>query len=257
MITSIYDDRMITILTMWEYMCDTRYVDFYSLLTPLMIETLKTRSIVASGSHIQTLAARKGSQSITIDAAVEVSYLLICDDVEADFIFAATHSDARLHLSVIMTGSNKISLQGLAQAPGSYLSINILAIASDGSDISLDGGICLDVWAYGSEWYLTEQTLLVGEPKHIRLVPQLDVRVDDVKASHGASIARIDAKSLFYAQSRWLTRDAAYLLLLQGMVTEALAGSDMDDDQRSDIRDRIIQKALPHAHTSIRWWDGG
>ncbi|MBP7848546.1 SufD family Fe-S cluster assembly protein [Patescibacteria group bacterium] len=47
-----------------------------------------------------------------------------------------------------------------------------------------------------------EETILLGEDIQIRTLPMLDVQSSDVKASHGATIQRLDEEKLFYLTSK-------------------------------------------------------
>ena len=50
--------------------------------------------------------------------------------------------------------------------------------------------------------------------------PELEIYADDVKCSHGASIGKLDDKSLFYFQSRGIDRATAEAMLCLGFVNE-------------------------------------
>jgi len=62
--------------------------------------------------------------------------------------------------------------------------------------------------------------LLLGDDAEIDTRPQLEIRTDDVKCSHGATIGRLDPDALFYLQSRGLSREVATTLLTLGFATE-------------------------------------
>jgi Fe-S cluster assembly protein SufD len=59
----------------------------------------------------------------------------------------------------------------------------------------------------------TNQTLLLSENAVIDAMPQLEIFADDVKCTHGATVGRLDAESIFYLRSRGIDKDAARSLL--------------------------------------------
>jgi Fe-S cluster assembly protein SufD len=62
--------------------------------------------------------------------------------------------------------------------------------------------------------------LLLSDDAEIDTRPQLEIRTDDVKCSHGSSIGRLDPDAVFYLQSRGLSREVATTLLTLGFATE-------------------------------------
>lgn len=65
--------------------------------------------------------------------------------------------------------------------------------------------------------------ILLGDGAEIDAKPQLEIRADDVKCSHGASIGRLDENALFYLRSRGIDDARARDLLVQGFASEVLA----------------------------------
>jgi Fe-S cluster assembly protein SufD len=61
--------------------------------------------------------------------------------------------------------------------------------------------------------------MLLGDDVSVRMTPGLDVRANDVAASHGARIDRVDETSLWYMMSRGIDRPQAQSLLVRGAIT--------------------------------------
>lgn len=69
--------------------------------------------------------------------------------------------------------------------------------------------------------------LLVTDQAEIDTRPQLEIRADDVKCSHGSTVGRLDPDALFFLRARGLSQAAARGLLIAGFaaeVTERLPG---------------------------------
>ena len=66
----------------------------------------------------------------------------------------------------------------------------------------------------------TNKNLLLSEEARIDTKPQLEIFNNDVKCSHGSTIGRLDANSVFYLRSRGLGEEAARSLLTYAFASE-------------------------------------
>jgi len=62
--------------------------------------------------------------------------------------------------------------------------------------------------------------LLLSRDAEIATQPQLEIRADDVKCSHGSTVGQLDPDSLFYLRSRGVPLEEARDLLMRGFVSE-------------------------------------
>lgn len=67
--------------------------------------------------------------------------------------------------------------------------------------------------------------------------PQLEIYADDVQCSHGATVGQLDAKSLFYLQSRGIDRDSAKALLTFAFANEVIERINLES-----LRDELTRK---------------
>lgn len=66
------------------------------------------------------------------------------------------------------------------------------------------------------------QNMLLSDDAKIDTSPELDILSDDVKCSHGATVGRVDPQQLYYLQSRGLSTDQAYELLLKAFASDVI-----------------------------------
>ncbi|MEM7081879.1 MAG: Fe-S cluster assembly protein SufD [Pseudomonadota bacterium] len=66
----------------------------------------------------------------------------------------------------------------------------------------------------------SNQNILLSEKAAVDTKPELEIYADDVKCSHGATVGQLDPTSLFYLQSRGLSKHDAQRLLVQGFVRD-------------------------------------
>lgn len=64
--------------------------------------------------------------------------------------------------------------------------------------------------------------LLLKRTATVNLKPELEIFADDVKCAHGATVGELDAKALFYLQSRGIAEAPAKALLTRAFVADAL-----------------------------------
>ncbi len=76
--------------------------------------------------------------------------------------------------------------------------------------------------AQGTDAYLTNRNLVLGEGARADSIPQLNILTDDVKCSHGSTTGKMDPSHLFYLESRGFSPDEARKELTRGFLTEAM-----------------------------------
>jgi len=77
--------------------------------------------------------------------------------------------------------------------------------------------------APGCEAYQENRNLLLSEESRADSIPELEILNEDVRCSHGATVATIDEEQLFYLQSRGLPRMQAVRLIVYGFLGQTLA----------------------------------
>ncbi len=112
--------------------------------------------------------------------------------------------------------------------------------ASDGR-LTLGGRIHIHSGAAGTKAELHNPNLLLDDAATVNTKPELEIYNDDVRCTHGATVGRLDADSVFYLRSRGLSEPATRALLLRGFIVAGIAGPDKD-------------RALSHANTVLETW---
>ena len=92
----------------------------------------------------------------------------------------------------------------------------------------------------GAKGAETESVLLMGDRQVNQTVPLILCDEEDVDGSHGASIGRLDERTLFYLASRGLSEDAARRLIAQSRI-DLMRDQFPDEGVRGEI-DRFTGK---------------
>ena len=82
----------------------------------------------------------------------------------------------------------------------------------------MHGGVTIVPGIIKAEGRLLEENIVLGKKVKIHTLPQLDVRSNDVAASHGARIEKLDEKKLFYLQSKGISEQESKRLMIEGFV---------------------------------------
>lgn len=102
-----------------------------------------------------------------------------------------------------------------------------------------DGNIIIKNTAHKADAKLLEHTLLLSSEARVNAIPGLTIETNDVRASHAASITRIDDEQLFYCKSRGIEeRDGVAL------ITEGFLKTMYDETSFKKDIDQIIEEKL-------------
>ena len=151
----------------------------------------------------------------------------------------STRSDMRILLqgegaSATLKGLNRLEGESQAhqhihiehQAPNAYSNQHFKTVLKDAAQSSFEGKIYVHKCAQQTLAYQLNNHLLLGEKAIANSKPNLEIFADDVKASHGATMTKLNDEELFYLKSRGLDAKSAGLMLEQGFCQEILAEAD-------------------------------
>lgn len=98
----------------------------------------------------------------------------------------------------------------------------IKAVLRDRARVSFDGLVTMLKGADGSTAEQRDHNLVLSPLARADTRPQLDIRADEVQASHGATIGALDAEELLYLRARGLPDADARELLTGAFLAETL-----------------------------------
>jgi Fe-S cluster assembly protein SufD len=95
--------------------------------------------------------------------------------------------------------------------------------------------------ASGTDAYLTNRNLILGETARSDSIPTLKIGNNDVKCSHGSTTGRLNEEELFYLECRGLSEVDAREMLVIGYFEDLLASAPerYRDDALARIRERL------------------
>lgn len=114
------------------------------------------------------------------------------------------------------------------------------AVAGGGRTV-FQGLIEVETGASGTDAYLTNRNLILGEAARSDSIPTLKIGNNDVKCSHGSTTGKLSAEELFYLESRGFSATDAREMLVVGYFEDLLAKApeSFRDDALAHIRERL------------------
>jgi Fe-S cluster assembly protein SufD len=134
--------------------------------------------------------------------------------------------EARLQWHALAVGRGEqvqdTALQVLHGARGTGSEQVFRGIADERARLAFSGHVQIDASAPGSEARQSLRGLIAGPAAEIDLRPRLEISIDEVRATHGATTGRLDENLLFYLLARGLDPDTARALLKWAFLGDVL-----------------------------------
>lgn len=176
-------------------------------------------------SRYRALTLTLGGQVVRHDIRVELAG--VGAEARLDGLFIA---DGRRH------ADHHIEIRHMA--PQTRSQATWRGIAAERGHGILDALAVIEPAARLAEAHQSSRNLLLSPHAEIDARPHLEIRADDVKCGHGATVGRLDEDALFYLESRGIDAAAARALLLAAFAGEALGLAD-DAGLRDWLQPRI------------------
>lgn len=109
------------------------------------------------------------------------------------------------------------------KAPRTKSQVQVRAVAQDKARVIYRGLIDVDNCAVGTQGYQAGRALLLSRQATVDMLPQLEIRTNDVRCSHGVNTTHLDDSSLFYLQSKGLGREVARRLAITGFFHDKMS----------------------------------
>jgi Fe-S cluster assembly protein SufD len=93
--------------------------------------------------------------------------------------------------------------------PGEMGDVEVKTVVMEGGKLNLKGIIRIGKRGVGVNAFLKQRVLVVGDGAVVVAEPQLEIETDEVKASHAASVGKIDEEQLFYLRSKGMSEKQA------------------------------------------------
>lgn len=159
------------------------------------------------------------------------------------FIINAKGQNSHCQCIFFVLGTNNSSfnakIEAIHSAPQTQIKAHIRSALTDKSSCAIEGAWKIEKNAHGADTYFSHHTLLLSPDASAKTAPFLEIKTDDVKAGHSASVGKVDEDALFYLLSRGLSETQARALLVQGFFETELAAI-TDEEVKNKIREAVV-----------------
>lgn len=161
------------------------------------------------------------------DARSELLHLSLGSKVARSELTAemrGNNAEAKMRLLYVADGSRHVDFHTLQdhEAPHCMSDMLCKGVVKDESRAVYYGYINVDEVAQKTDAYQTNRNLLLSQDARADAIPNLQIKANDVKCSHGASVGSVNPDEKFYLMTRGLTPKQAEILLIEGFVAEPL-----------------------------------
>lgn len=164
--------------------------------------------------------------------------------VDMDVVHAGEFAVAKLNSLYLLDGRELFDLHSCVEhaVPNGTTEQNVRGIVADNSRAVFNGRIHIHRNAQKTLAELNNRNLLMSNRAEINTKPELEIYADDVRCAHGATVAQIDDKALYYMQSRGISRAQAQIMLSFGFINELvdqMPNQALAEWLRPQLRDRF------------------
>jgi Fe-S cluster assembly protein SufD len=177
---------------------------------PGVVGHLTARASVAAGARFQLSLASFGGSTFKAD----VGAILAGEGAEVETAGVAMGGDQQ-HFDH--------HTEHIHNAAKTTSNLDFKVALTHAARSAYTGMIRIAPHAPGSQAYQENRNLLLSHDARAESIPELEILTDDVRCSHGATVAPIDPEQLFYIQSRGLANLQAMRVIVYGFLDQTLA----------------------------------
>ena len=177
---------------------------------PGVVGHLTARARVAAGARFQMSLASFGGRTFKAD----VGAILAGEGAESETAGVAMGGDQQ-HFDH--------HTEHIHEARKTTSNLDFKVALTGASRSAYTGMIRIAPHAAGSQAYQENRNLLLSHDARAESIPELEILTDDVRCSHGATVAPLDPEQLFYLASRGLPRLHAMRVIVYGFLDQTLA----------------------------------
>jgi len=195
---------------------------------------------VANGATLNYIKLGKSTAKSTINYTNDIG-----EDATLNMTLIEVKSSTNTVRTALKNSSSSFNINGLLDLKDndrvvydvktnhqnkSFSDISFKNLLNDKSSAKLDLFSIVEESASFSNAFQNSQTILLSDDSYISVAPHLEILIDELEASHGATCGDLDQDSIHYLESRGISeKDAEQILLnaLKNEVYETLENEDL------------------------------
>ncbi len=183
--------------------------------------------------------------SLASASALLLFNVTLSDRCDQAVVSRAEGADAKSKIDWLFCASGRAELvlnaRNVFAAKGGEGDITMKGIAEDRATVDCRGMIEIGKSGGGTKSYLTQNILMLDASAKVDAVPALEIKTNDVKASHSAAVTKVSEEDLFYLASRGIPREEARAMYIQGFLGDVLMSIE-NDEMREEAEEALEEK---------------
>lgn len=114
----------------------------------------------------------------------------------------------------------RLSACNIFSAPEGGGEITVHGVAEANAQVGCRGMLEIGPRGAGTNTYLREHVLMLDRTAKVDAIPGLEIRTNDVKASHSATVTRVTPEDLFYFAARGIPEHTARQMYVRGFLAD-------------------------------------
>lgn len=155
------------------------------------------------------------------------------------FKMSGENGELKFYLVTIGKNQNSNKFETVVRhlAENTQAEFVIKSILLDESSLDFEGNIIIEKTGELARSNLKHQVLLLSEKASARTIPALEIEAEDVKASHNASVGKLDEDEMFYLESRGFSEEKSRKMLITAFLEEVIMK--MPAEQQEKVRKKL------------------
>lgn len=200
--------------------------------------------ITSAGSDLLKITQK---HELGTGARLNLHIITLHENVEHDLVshVKGENSESGIDWMFYAKGSEKqmLNVRNIFDGREGRGEILMRGIAQDHAHSTCKGMIDIGLHGGGTNTYLTQEVLMLDSTSKVDAIPALEIKTNDVKASHSATVARVTEEDLFYFGARGIDPHEArrmFVLGFLGDITQRIP----DEKIREEVIAAIEQKYI-------------
>ncbi|MBT4119558.1 MAG: SufD family Fe-S cluster assembly protein [Candidatus Peribacter sp.] len=191
----------------------------------------------------QTSGSIRQRSSIGAGASIKFQNVTLASEVEHHVQSHLTGRGATSDIDWIFYAKDKdtqdLTARNMFEAAEGGGEITMKGIAEQNAYVRCDGLIDIGLQGGGTDTYLSEDVLMLDDTAKVDAIPGLEIKTNDVKASHSATISKVTPEDLFYFASRGIAEKEARRMYVQGFL-----GDLTKRIEHTALRESVLEKII-------------
>lgn len=164
-------------------------------------------------------------------------------NTEQEFVSVCEGPDATSSMTCIAYARGnerqKITARNIFNAARGGGEILMKGVAEEQAHTVLHGMIDIGLQGNGTNTYLTQDVLMLDPSAKVDAIPGLEIKTNDVKASHSAGVRRITQEDYFTFAARGIEKEEARHMFIVGFLSEAVMGLPIENEVLSALEKKM------------------